>query len=61
MAVTTITLEAYPLDSRSGLFCEACCTFALTAVRCSIVESVTLEHQRYATGSLCTNCGAEAD
>lgn len=53
------TLEAVPLDSRTGLYCDFCASFAVTSVRCAIVDAHTLELQRYATGSLCLQCGAE--
>lgn len=54
---TTFTIEAHPVETMTGLWCDVCCNFSLTVVRCSIVDAETLAHQRYATGSLCAACG----
>lgn len=56
---TTVTIEAHPVEVVTGRWCDVCLNFSLTVVRCSIVDAVTLEHQRHATGSLCVECGAE--
>lgn len=55
----TRTIEAVELDTSTDLWCDTCSTFAVTAVRCAIVDADTLEVLRYATGSLCLECGAE--
>lgn len=57
----TRTIEAVELDSRAGLWCDACYSFEVTAVRCAIVDAESLALLRYATGSLCLACGDTGD
>lgn len=55
----TKTIEAVELDTRTGLWCGACCRWTLVEVDVAIIDAETLEVLRRVTGSVCLGCGAE--
>lgn len=54
--VTTFTLEAHELNTRTGLHCD-CGAFQRVEVDVAIVDPSTLTVLRRVTGSLCPACG----
>ena len=59
MAVTTITLEAHDLDTRTGLRCQVCDCWTVTEVDVAVVVASSLRLLRTVTGSTCLACGSD--
>lgn len=59
MAVHTVTLEAHDIDSRSGLWCDACASWSATAVDVAVAVGESLEMIGRYTATVCESCGAE--